>query len=56
MKWAFFYIGLFVLNGIVALLTVVDQLGSAQILVPNIASLFFLAVIYWKLSYFAGAN
>lgn len=55
-KWAFFYIGLFVLNGIVALLTVSDQLGFAQILVPNIASLLFLSVIYWKRSYFAGAN
>lgn len=55
-KWAFFYIGLFVINGIVALLTLVDQLGFAQILVPNIASLLFLSVIYWKRSYFAGAN
>ena len=55
-KWAFFYIGLFVLNGIVALLTVSDQLGFAKILVPNIASLLFLSVIYWKRSYFAGAN
>lgn len=56
MKWAFFYIGLFAINGIVALLTLVDQLGFAQILVPNIASLLFLSVIYWKRSYFAGVN
>lgn len=55
-KWAFFYIGLFVLNGIAALLTVSEELGLGQILVPNIASLLFLSVIYWKRSYFAGAN
>jgi hypothetical protein len=54
--WAFFYIGLFIFNGIVALLTVSDQLGLAQILVPNFASLLFLAVIFWKRSYFAGAH
>ncbi len=50
-KWAFFYIGLFVLNGIVALLTVSEQLGFAQILLPNLVSLLFLAVIFWKRSY-----
>lgn len=50
--WAFFYIGLFVLNGVVALLTVSDQLGFAQILVPNLISLLFLAVIFWKRSHF----
>ncbi len=52
--WAAFYIGLFVLNGIVALFTVSDQLGLAQILVPNLASLLFLSVIFWKRSYFLG--
>ncbi len=52
-RWAFFYIGLFVLNGIVALLVLRDQLGTAQILVPNIISLLFLAVIFWKRVYFA---
>ena len=54
--WAFFYIGLFILNGIVAFFTVSDQLGFVQILVPNLVSLVFLAVIFWKRSYFAGAN
>ncbi|MCK0104485.1 hypothetical protein [Pseudohalocynthiibacter sp. F2068] len=55
-KWAFFYIGLFILNGIVALLTVSDRLGLAQILVPNLVSLLFLAVIFWKRSYFTNAD
>ena len=54
--WAFFYIGLFILNGIVAFFTVSDQLGFVQILLPNLVSLVFLAVIFWKRSYFAGAN
>ena len=54
--WAVFYIGLFILNGIVALLTVSDQLGLTQILVPNLASLLFLAVILWKRSHFASVN
>jgi len=55
-KWASFYIGLFVINGIFALLTVSNQLGFAQILVPNFASLVFLAVIFWKRSYFVGED
>lgn len=54
--WSFFYIGLFILNGIVALITVVDQLGFVQILVPNLVSLLFLAVIFWKRSFFAGTG
>ncbi|MEO9895468.1 MAG: hypothetical protein ABJD13_13240 [Paracoccaceae bacterium] len=55
-KWAFFYIGLFILNGIVALLTLSDQLGLVQILVPNLISLLFLAVIFWKRTYLIGAD
>ncbi|MFY0691789.1 MAG: hypothetical protein JXR14_07695 [Paracoccaceae bacterium] len=54
--WAFFYIGLFVLNGLVALFTVSGELGFALILVPNLVSLVFLAVIFWKRSYFATAH
>lgn len=54
--WALFYIGLFVLNGIVALFTVSDELGFAQVLVPNGVSLVFLAVIFWKRSYFTSAH
>jgi len=54
--WAFFYIGLFLLNGAVALFTVVEQLGMVQIAIPNLVSMVFLAVIYWKRSYFAGLN
>ncbi|MEO9516238.1 MAG: hypothetical protein ABJH45_25225 [Paracoccaceae bacterium] len=55
-RWAFFYIGLFIFNGIVALLTLSDQLGLVQILVPNLISLLFLAVIFWKRTYFIGAD
>jgi len=52
-KWAFIYLGLFILNGVVAFFTVREQLGSAQILVPTLASALFSAVIYWKRDYFA---
>lgn len=55
-KWATIYIGLFVLNGIVALVTVKAELGLAQILIPNVISLIFLAVIYWKREYFIAVN
>lgn len=51
-KWAFFYIGLFILNSIVAFFTVSDELGVPQILIPAIVSTIFLSVIYWKRSYF----
>ncbi|MCP4980942.1 MAG: hypothetical protein GY935_10660 [Gammaproteobacteria bacterium] len=51
-KWAFAYIGIFILNSTVALFTVREKLGLPQILVPTIASLIFLAVIFWKRNYF----
>ena len=51
-KWAFAYIGIFILNSVVALFTVREDLGLDQILVPTIASLIFLAVIFWKRDYF----
>ncbi len=51
-KWAFAYIGIFILNNTVALFTVREELGLQQILVPTIASLVFLAVIFWKRNYF----
>ena len=51
-KWAFAYIGIFILNNTVALFTVREELGLPQILVPTIASLIFLAVIFWKRNYF----
>lgn len=51
-KWAFAYIGIFILNSMVALFTVREELGLTQLLVPTIASLIFLAVIFWKRSYF----
>jgi len=51
-KWAFAYIGIFILNNTVALFTVREELGLPQILVPTITSLIFLAVIFWKRNYF----
>ena len=50
--WAFAYIGIFILNNTVALFTVREELGLPQLLVPTIASLVFLAVIFWKRNYF----
>lgn len=52
-KWAFSYLGLFILNGIVAFFTVRAQLGLPQILIPTLAAAIFFAVIYWKRDYFA---
>ncbi len=54
-KWAFAYIGIFILNSTVALFTVREELGLPQLLVPTIASLIFLTVIYWKRNYFKQA-
>ena len=50
--WAFAYIGFFILNNTVALFTVREEMGLAQILVPTIAGLIFLVVIFWKRDYF----
>lgn len=52
-KWAFAYLGIFILNGVFAFFTVREQLGVPQILVPTVASGVFFAIIYWKRSYFA---
>lgn len=52
-KWAYTYIGIFILNGAVAFFTVREQLGLPQIVVPVVASMIFLAVIYWKRDYLA---
>ena len=51
--WAFIYIGLFIVNGAVAFLTVREQLGLPQIAVPVLVSVIFLAVIYWQRRYFS---
>lgn len=53
--WAFAYNGIFILNNTVAFLTVKEELGVPQILIPTIASLVFLAVIFWKRNYFKQA-
>ncbi len=54
--WAFFYIGLFILNSAVALVTLRAQLGLGQILAPAIVSALFLAVIFWKRDYFTAGG
>jgi len=50
--WAFAYNGVFIFNNTVAFFTVREELGLPQILVPTMASLVFLAVIFWKRDYF----
>ena len=49
---AYGYIGIFVLNGIVALFTVREQFGLPQILIPTLVSVAFIIVIYLKKIYF----
>jgi len=51
-KLAFSYIGIFILNSIVALFTVREQLGFEQIFIPLLFNIVFIAVIYNKRSYF----
>jgi hypothetical protein len=51
-KLAFFYIGFFIFNNVVALFTVSEQVGISQILSPTIASIIFLVVIYINRRYF----
>ena len=51
-KWAFFYIGIFIINSVVAFFTVREELGLPQILIPMMTSLIFLAIIFWKRNYF----
>jgi len=55
-KWAFAYIGIFILNNTVALFTVRAELGLPQIVGPTIAGLVFLVVIFLNRSYFDQAS
>ncbi|MBL4872590.1 MAG: hypothetical protein JKY41_04165 [Rhodobacteraceae bacterium] len=55
-KWAFTYMGIFMLNSVVAFFTVGDQLGGPQILIPTVVTAIFVAVIYWKRQYFDGEH
>ncbi|MCG8405975.1 MAG: hypothetical protein MI923_12335 [Phycisphaerales bacterium] len=50
--WAFTYIGIFILNSIVALFTLREELGLLQILIPTIVGIIFVTVIYLKRNYF----
>lgn len=54
--WAAAYIGIFIINGAVAVFTVGERTGLPQILVPVAVSMAFLAVIFWKRAYFTGAG
>ncbi len=51
-KWAFTYLGIFILNSAVAFITVREQLGLPLILVPTFVSIIFFAVIFWQRDYF----
>lgn len=51
-KWAALYMGVFILNSIVAFFTVRADLGLVQILTPTVATLVFLSVIRSKSDYF----
>ena len=53
--WAFAYNGIFILNNTVAFFAVREELGVPQILGPTVASLVFVAVIFWKRNYFEQA-
>ena len=50
--WAFSYMGIFILNSVVAIFTVREELGLMQILIPTIATVVFLTTIYWRREYF----
>ena len=49
---AYTYMTIFLINGIIAIFTFREQLGLIQILIPNIAELIFLIVVYSKRKYF----
>ena len=50
--WAYVYLGVFIANTAVALVTVSDTLGLPQILIPLEVSLAFISVIFWQRNYF----
>lgn len=50
--WAFSYISIFILQSIVALFTAREQFGFYPIIIPMIASIVFIVVIYIKKRYF----
>ena len=51
-SFALTYIGIFILNSVVAFFTVREQLGLMPILIPLIFNIVFFLVIYNKRSYF----
>jgi hypothetical protein len=50
--FALSYIAVFILNSIVAIFTVREQLGLMPILIPLVANIIFLTVIYKSRNYF----
>jgi hypothetical protein len=53
--WALSYIGLFIVNNLVALFTLREVLGLPAILGPTAVAVVFLVVIYWQRDYFRSA-
>ncbi len=51
-RFALSYIGIFILNSIVAIYTFKVELGMVQILIPLIANILFFIVIYKERRYF----
>ncbi len=49
---AYVYMGVFLLNGIIALFTVIDIYGPLPIIIPNLVELLFLIVILFHRKYF----
>jgi len=50
--FAFTYISIFILNGVVAFFIFREQLGLIQIIIPTILNMVFLGVIYGSRNYF----
>ncbi len=51
-KFAFTYMSIFTLNGVVAFFMYREQLGLMQILLPTIVNIVFMGVIYSSRDYF----
>ena len=51
-SWASLYIGIFCLNSLVALFTVLRQFSLGEILMPMVVNLVFLLIVYWNRDYF----
>jgi hypothetical protein len=50
--FAFSYMGIFILNSVVAFFTIKEQLGAIPIIMPALFNIIFLIVIYTNRNYF----